>query len=50
MQAGTPYRTSQSLGKAVKHAQVSLPSSLCNKRCVIKSLAKKAGLSLKGED
>ena len=42
----TPYRTSQSLGKAVKRAQVSLPSSPHKKRCVIENLAKKAGLSI----
>ena len=42
----TPYRTYQSLGKAVKRAQVSLPSSPRKKRCVIENLAKKAGLSI----
>ena len=42
----TPYRTSQSLGKAVKRAQVFLPSSPRKKRCIIENLAKKAGLSI----
>ncbi len=43
---GTPYRTSQSLGKAVKRAQVYLPSSPRKKRCVTENLAKRVGLEI----
>ena len=43
---GTPYRTSQSVGKALKRAQVSLPSSPRKKRCVIENLAKRVGLGI----
>ena len=42
----TPYRTSQFLGKAVKWAQVSLPSSPRKRGCVIENIAIKAGLSI----
>ena len=42
----TPYRTSQSLGKAVKRAQCSLPFSPRKKRCVIENLAKRVGLQI----
>ena len=41
---GTPYCTSQSLGRALKCARVSLPSSPHKKRCVIENLAKRVGL------
>ena len=46
MNMGTPYRSTQSLGKAVKRAQVSLPFSPRKKRCVIEHLAKRAGLEI----
>ena len=43
---GTPYRTSQSVGKALKRALVSLPSSPRKKRGVIENLAKRVGLEI----
>ena len=46
MATGTPYRSTQSLGKAVKRAQVSLPSSPRKKQCVIENLAKQVGLEI----
>ena len=44
--SSTPYRTTQALGKAVKRAQTSLPASPSKRLCVVKSLAKKVGLSI----
>ena len=40
----TPYRSTQAIGKAMKRAQTSLPSSPRKKRYVVESLAKKVGL------
>ena len=43
---GTPYHSIQTLGKAVKRVQLSLPSSPRKKRCVIENLAKRVGLDI----
>ena len=43
---GTPYRSTQALGKAVKRVQLSLPSSPRKKRCVIQNLAKRVGIEV----
>ena len=43
---GTPYHCTQTLGKAVKRAQMSLPVSPAKRLCVIEKLAEKAGLPL----
>lgn len=40
----TPYRSTQAMGKAMKRAQISLPSSPRKILCVVESLAKKVGL------
>ena len=42
----TPYRSTQSLGKAVRQAQISLPCSPRKRLCVVESLAKKIGQSI----
>ncbi len=44
----TPYRTTQALGKAVKRAQLGLPSSPSKRLYIVQSLAKKVGLSVEG--
>ncbi len=44
--AATPYRSTQSLGKAVKRARTSLPKSPRKQRCVVSKLAESVGLKL----
>ena len=42
----TPYRCTQTLGKALKRVRQSLPASPHKQRCVIERLAEKAGISV----
>ena len=42
----TPYRSTQARGKAIKRAQLSLPSSPLKRQCVVESLAKTVGLKV----
>ena len=46
---GTPYRSSQSLGKALKRARTSLPKSPTKQRLVVSKLAESVGLKLTPE-
>ena len=42
----TPYRSSQSLGKAMKRVRTSLPKSPRKQRCVVSKLAESIGLNV----
>ena len=42
----TPYRSTQSLGKAMKRARTSLPKSPRKQRCVVSKLAESMGLNV----
>ena len=46
--SATPYRSSQSMGKAVKRARTSLPKSPRKQRCVVSKLAESVGLKVVG--
>ena len=46
--SATPYRSSQSLGKAIKRAHTSLPKSPKKQWCVVSKLAESVGLKVMG--
>ena len=46
-QTSTPYRTNQAEGKAITRAQSSLSVPPCKRCCVVETLAKSVGISIK---